>query len=71
MISSKYRFLYVHIPKTGGNSIQHVLLPISDDQKELKKHQDGLDRFEVIGPKTKKKHASLKAIERQGPTWMH
>lgn len=48
MISFKRNFLFIHYPKTAGNSIQESLLPFSDDviTKE-KPHQDGIERFGV------------------------
>ncbi len=59
MISRSHRFIFIHVPKTGGNSIQSVLLPLSDDQKIVSLHQDGTDRFEVSGPVTVSKHMTL------------
>ncbi|MDU8930009.1 sulfotransferase family 2 domain-containing protein [Alisedimentitalea sp. MJ-SS2] len=59
MISERYRFIYVHVPKTGGNAVQSVLLPLSDDRKQITRHQDGTDRFEITGPITPRKHATL------------
>ena len=48
MISTRYRFLFIHVPKTAGNSIQNVLAEYSDDELVcLGPHQDGLERFEV------------------------
>ncbi len=59
MLSEKYKFIYIHIPKTGGNSIQDILLPFSDDKKYVHSHQDGIERFGISGPTTPKKHARL------------
>lgn len=59
MISIKNKFIFVHIPKTGGNSIQSLLLPYSDDQKTLSANQDGTERFNIRGAITPKKHATL------------
>lgn len=59
MISTAHRFIYLHAPKTGGNSIQSLLLPFSDDRIVLRRHQDGYDRFEVKGAITPYKHATL------------
>ncbi len=67
MISSRYGFVYVHYPKTGGNTIQTLLLPFSDDRKVTVAHQDGVERFGVVGPATPEKHAPLQAYaERLG-----
>ncbi len=59
MIFQKFGFIYLHIPKTGGNSIQTLLQPFSDDRIVLRGHQDGKDRFEIEGDVTRKKHAFL------------
>jgi Sulfotransferase family len=59
MMSTERKFIYVHVPKTGGNSIQSSLQPFSDDNKVLNTHQDGINRFNIIGPNTSTKHMTL------------
>ena len=62
MISFRKRFLFVHVPKTAGNSIQTVLRDYSEDQLvALRKEQDGIERFGLRNPKYKiRKHSTLK-----------
>jgi Sulfotransferase family len=72
MLSIEHNFLFIHYPKTGGNSLQSILANHSEDdivaQKERhsdrsseKKIQDGKERFEVHNKRydITKKHFSL------------
>ncbi|CAN0034079.1 unnamed protein product [Chrysoparadoxa australica] len=59
MLLSKYKTIYLHPPKTAGNAIQSALIKYSDDQISSSGHQDGVDRFEIIGENTPRKHAVL------------
>lgn len=47
MLSIRHRYLFVHIPRTGGNSVHTVLLPFSEDKKLVKGSQDGVERFGI------------------------
>lgn len=70
MRSLEYRFLFVHIPKTGGNSIQNILRHYSDDEvAALAPHQDGVERFEVRSSRHQThKHSTLAEYRREyGP----
>lgn len=63
MISTHHKFIYLHVPKTGGNAIQNLLVPFSDDQKISGGFRDGTDRFEISGPVTSHKHATLEEYQ--------
>lgn len=48
MLSIKHKFIFIHIPKTGGNSIHNALRSFSEDQVVCKSAiQDGIERFEI------------------------
>ncbi len=59
MLSTQYRFIYLHVSKTAGNTIQELILPFSDDRKEATLFRDGIERYDVVGPITPHKHATL------------
>lgn len=52
MISIKHNFLFIHIPKTGGNSIQTYLSEFSEDSLITKNfRRDGVRKFQVVNRK--------------------
>jgi len=53
------KLIYIHVQKTGGNSVTTALLPFSDDRMTAHKYQDSVDRFGLSGEFTKRKHALL------------
>lgn len=61
MISIQKRFLFVHIRKTAGNSIQTVLKVYSDEEfVAFRPEQDGVERFGLRNPHYKvRKHSTL------------
>lgn len=73
MISTSHQFIFIHLPKTGGNSVQDALRDFADDEVVAPHaHQDGVERFELRNPKHKKlvKHSTLKDyVEALGPAF--
>ena len=67
MLSENHAFLFIHVPKTGGNSIQKALLPFSEDRLALiRPVHDGVDRFEIRSPRLDiHKHSTLQDYCRQ------
>jgi hypothetical protein len=62
MIFKKNKVIFLHYPKTGGNSIQDALRKYSEDQIISRgAHQDGVERFAVRNVEHKKlnKHSTL------------
>ena len=53
------KFVFIHIPKTGGNSFQSQILKHTNEIKTVEGHQDGEDRFGIKGEFTKHKHQTL------------
>lgn len=61
MISLKNKFLFIHIPKTAGNSIQNILRNFSEDRIVCSApFQDGVERFGVTSERYgTRKHSTL------------
>lgn len=59
----RHRVIFIHIPKTAGNFVQKALLPYSDDRLVTSAKQDGRDRFEIVGPFTREKHATAEEYQ--------
>lgn len=62
MIFENSKVVFIHYPKTGGNSVQDALRQYAEDTIAIKNHwQDGVERFEVTNPKypSLNKHSTL------------
>lgn len=61
MISLAHKFIFVHVPKTAGNSLQNILKDYSEDRIVANEGQDGVERFSVESPTAPiSKHSNLK-----------
>lgn len=47
MISHKYKFIFIHIPKTGGLSVFNALMPFCDDDKFMRGHASQSDYLKI------------------------
>ena len=66
MLSTRKRFLFVHIPKTAGNSVQSILQHYSDDEIVSNHHQDGVEMFGVRSARfDTRKHSTLATYRRE------
>ena len=62
MISTRYKFIFIHVPKTAGNSIQAILKQYSEDKiNNIKvKGEKVVQNFYVSNPQLKtSKHSPL------------
>ncbi len=61
MLSRAHQFLFIHVPKTAGNSLQRVLVGYSEDRLTNRyAHHDGWERFELESPGLEvQKHSTL------------
>ena len=72
MLSISHSFLFVHIPKTAGNSLQNIFAPYSDDILTTPSPwQDGVERFELKNSRyPTRKHTTLDEYYRIYPAEM-
>lgn len=70
MLSLRNNFLFLHVPKTAGNSIQGAISEYSEDKIVcLSPHQDGVERFEVRSDSLDiRKHSTLAEYKNQLPS---
>ncbi len=60
MIISDKKLIFIHIPKTGGNSFSHLLIDYSKEKIiRLRAYNDELNTFEIRGKYTYDKHQTL------------
>ncbi len=67
VISFSHDFIFVHVPKTGGNSLQHILRQYSDARiVNTRRHHDGHERFalqQIVGDTMLQKHSTIREYE--------
>jgi len=73
VISTRKGFLFVHIPKSAGNSIQDVLAPFADDRIVCThSDHDGVESFELSNESLgTRKHATLAQYRRALPNELY
>ena len=66
MIVHDLNAIFIHVPKTAGNYLtRHCFLQFSKDLLVARGHQDGVNRFEIMGGETRKKHMTLEDYARE------
>lgn len=67
----KEKRLFIHVPKTGGNTIQTSFIQgkLTDDYKiKRMQNQDGSERFDLQGAETRRKHQAFSTYLRDHPS---
>ena len=67
----KEKRVFIHVPKTGGNTIQTSFIQekITDDYKiKRMQNQDGCERFDLQGVETRRKHQAFSTYLRDHPS---
>ena len=68
MISEQMKFLFIHVPKTAGNSIQSLLINYSEDKLVAAGTKDGVERFGIVNDTySTTKHSTLLHYRTQLP----
>ena len=66
MIISKKKLIFIHIPKTGGNSFSHLLINYSKEKIiRLRAYNDKINTFEIRGKYTYDKHQTLEQYKKK------